>query len=56
MRAAERLIFLEEEFGPEVVRRAAKEVGEMSGSNPKKTVGYLINTIRGMGARRGGAA
>jgi len=50
--AAERLILLEEEFGPEVVRRAAKKVGEMSGNNPKKTVGYLIGTIRSMGGKR----
>ncbi len=48
-KAAERLILLEEEFGPEVVRKAAKKVGEMSGNNPKKTVGYLVATIRGMG-------
>ena len=48
--AAERLILLEEEFGREVVRKAVKKVGEMSGNNPKKTVGYLIGTIRSIGA------
>ncbi len=48
-RAAERLILLEEEFGPEAVREAAEKVGEMSGNNPKKTVGYLIATIKSIG-------
>ena len=51
VRAAERLIVLEEEFGPEVVRKAAEKVGEMSGNNPKKTVGYLIATSQGIGSR-----
>lgn len=51
--AAERLIMLEEEFGSEVVRQAVKVVGEMSGNNPKKTIGYLIATIQGIGRREG---
>lgn len=51
--AVERLILLEEEFGAEVVQRAARVVGKMHGSNPKKTVGYLIATIQGIGTREG---
>lgn len=51
--AAERLLELEEVFGPEVVRRAVAVVGAMSGNNPKKTIGYLIATIQGMGSREG---
>lgn len=47
----ERLILLEEEFGPEIVRRAVERTAAMHGSNPKKTMGYLINTIRRMGAQ-----
>ncbi len=48
----ERLILLEEEFGPEIVRRAVKRTAAMHGSNPKKTMGYLINTVRRMGAQK----
>lgn len=47
--AAERLILLEEEFGRKVVEQAVKKVSAMKGSNPKKTVGYLIRTIQGIG-------
>ena len=48
-RAAEQLILLEREFGLEAVGAAVEKVGEMSGTNPKNTVGYLIATIRSMG-------
>lgn len=48
----ERLILLEEEFGPEIVRRAVQRTAALHGSNPKKTMGYLINTIRRMGAQQ----
>lgn len=47
----ERLILLEEEFGSEIVRRAVKRTAALHGSNPKRTMGYLINTIRRMGAQ-----
>ncbi len=48
--AVERLIILEDEFGKEVVRQAAQRVDGMSGNNPKKTVGYLIGVIQGLGS------
>ncbi len=54
--AADRLLVLEDEFGPAVVRRAVAVVGAMSGNNPKKTVAYLIATIRGLGGRDRGAS
>ncbi len=49
--AVERLIILEGEFGEEAVRQAAQRVGGMSGNNPKKTAGYLIGTIQGIGSK-----
>ena len=49
VRAITRLMALEREFGQAVVRRAVAKVGAMNGSNPKKTVGYLIRVIQGMG-------
>lgn len=51
--AAERLIILEEEFGSEAVHQAVQVVEKMSGNNPKKTVGYLLATILGIGRREG---
>lgn len=47
--AIERLIHLETLYGPSVVRAAARKVGAMHASNPKRTMGYLIRTIEGMG-------
>ncbi len=46
-----RLIILEEEFGREVVQRAVERVSAMRGTNPKRAMGYLINTIRRMGSK-----
>lgn len=56
VRAITRLIALEQEFGPAVVRRAVAAVGGMSGNNPKKTVGYLVRVIQRMGAEPMGEA
>lgn len=47
--AITRLLVLEQEFGRAVVQRAVAKVGALSGSNPKRTVGYLVRTIQGMG-------
>jgi len=49
VQAITRLVALEQEFGPAVVRRAVAKVGAMSGNNPKKAIGYLVRTIQGMG-------
>jgi len=51
--AVRRLIVLEEEFGADAIRQAVEYVGEMSGNNPKKTIGYLIATMQGIGGREG---
>ena len=47
--AIERLIQLEGAFGSSVVRAAVRKVGTLRGTNPKKTMGYLIRTIEQMG-------
>ncbi|MBI1952900.1 MAG: hypothetical protein HYS41_02100 [Candidatus Omnitrophica bacterium] len=47
--AIERLIQLETLYGPSVVRTAARKIGAMHGSNPKRTAAYLIRTIEGIG-------
>jgi len=49
----ERLILLEEEFGAKVVKKAVGVVKKMHGTNPKRTMGYLIATIQGIGGREG---
>jgi len=46
-----RLIILEEKFGRKVVQRAVEQVSAMRGTNPKRAMGYLINTIRKMGSK-----
>lgn len=51
--AIERLIQLEALYGPSVVRAAARKVGAMHGSNPKRTMAYLIRTIEGIGRDAG---
>jgi hypothetical protein len=43
------LIRLESEVGVERVRRAARIVGGKSPDNPRRTMAYLLGTIRGMG-------
>ena len=47
--AIERLIMLETQYGPAIVRAAVRKIGAMHGSNPKRTIAYLISTIEGMG-------
>ena len=49
LRAIERLITLEEEFGAAVVKKAVKKMAAMHGTNPKRTISYLVRTIQGMG-------
>jgi hypothetical protein len=52
----ERLIQMEEAFGPSVVRAAARTVGALHGNNSKRSMAYLLAMIEGMGLRatRGG--
>ena len=43
------LIDLEDKYGQEVIREAAAKLADKNPDNPKRSVGYLINTIKGMG-------
>ena len=49
LRAIERLITLEEEFGAAIVKKAVRKMASLHGSNPKRTIAYLVRTIQGMG-------
>lgn len=42
------LIELEDHYGPERIERASKIVGAKSPDNPKRSIGYLIATIRSL--------
>lgn len=42
------LIELEEQYGPDRIARAEKILGAKSPDNPKRSIGYLIATIRGL--------
>ncbi|MBL0059062.1 MAG: hypothetical protein IPP35_08125 [Elusimicrobia bacterium] len=44
----QRLVELEDRYGPERIQRAMEMVGAKSPDNPKRTMGYLIATIRGL--------
>jgi DNA-binding IscR family transcriptional regulator len=43
------LIDLEEKYGQATVEEAAKKIAEKNPDNPKRSAGYLINTIKSMG-------
>ena len=42
------LIQLEDQYGQETVQQAAQQIGEKNPDNPKRSAGYLINTIKSM--------
>lgn len=56
LRAVERLITLEEEFGAAIVKKAVKKMASLHGTNPKRTIAYLVRTIQGMGSESHQAA
>ncbi len=43
------LIELENEYGQNIVEEATKKMAEKNPDNPKRSAGYLINTIKAMG-------
>ena len=43
------LIDLENQYGQAVVEEAAKKISDKNPDNPKRSAGYLINTIKSMG-------
>ncbi len=47
--AMEKLIELEEKYGLSVMQQAAEIMAAKSPSNPKRSMGYLIGTIQGIG-------
>ena len=40
---------LEDQYGKDIVEKAAQKIAQQNPDNPKRTVGYLINTIKSMG-------
>jgi len=47
-RTIEALIDLENQFGPEILNTAAMKIQDKNPDNPKRSAGYLINTIKSM--------
>ena len=45
---AKALLELEKEYGPEIVKKAVDVVSLKNPDNPKRSMGYLISTIKGM--------
>ena len=43
------LIDLENQYGQEVIREAAAKLAKKNPDNPKRSVGYLVNTIKSIG-------
>ena len=41
-------IDLEDQYGPDILEKARQKIAQKKADNPKRTVGYLINTIRSM--------
>ncbi len=46
------LLELEKQYGPEIVKKAVDVVSVKSPDNPKRSMGYLISTIKGMALQR----
>ena len=47
------LMELEEKYGEPVVTEAVKKISEKNPDNPKRSAGYLINTVKSMGRTQG---
>jgi len=48
----EALIDLEEKYGQPIIDEAAQKISEKSEDNPKRSAGYLINTIKAIGNQK----
>ncbi len=48
----EALINLEDKYGQPVTEEASRKISEKSGDNPKRSAGYLINTIKAIGNQK----
>ena len=46
------LMELEDKYGEPVVGEAVKKVSEKNPDNPKRSAGYLINTVKGIGEQK----
>ena len=42
------LIDLEDKYGQAIIEEASKKIAEKNPDNPKRSAGYLINTIKAM--------
>ena len=47
-RTIQALIDLEDQYGQSIIEEAAKKIAEKNPDNPKRSTGYLINTIKSM--------
>ncbi len=52
-RTIKALIDLEDQYGESTVQEAAKKIAEKNPDNPKRSAGYLINTIKSMSEHKG---
>ncbi|MGH7889629.1 MAG: hypothetical protein ACRENF_03665, partial [Thermodesulfobacteriota bacterium] len=48
LKTIQTLIELENQYGPQIIDKASKKIAEKSIDNPRRTAGYLINTIKAM--------
>ena len=48
LKTIQTLIDLEDQYGQTIVDEAAKKISEKNPDNPKRSAGYLINTIKSM--------
>ena len=46
------LIDLEDKYGQAIIEEASKKISEKNPDNPKRSAGYLINTIKSMGTQK----
>ena len=49
LKTIEVLIDLEDQYGQTVIQQAAQKIAQKNPDNPKRSAGYLINTIKSMG-------
>ncbi len=46
------LIDLEDKYGQTIIQQAVTQISEKNPDNPKRSAGYLINTIKGIGQNK----
>ena len=49
LKAVKKLITLENQYGQAIIQQAASKIGDKNPDNPKRSIGYLISTIKSMG-------